>query len=142
MRGAARKSGPYRDRFIGATPFDWVAFFWRASNVGPAVWPACIVRFVRIEIGIEFVYRGGVYGALRRWSLQHFRARRQGSFLVASLGGLIGYAAAGLYGSDVRRYYLLSLPGALVAITIGRPINSWLWPSFPPPSPAFWARSP
>jgi uncharacterized protein len=64
-----------------------------------------------------------VYGSLRRWSPQHFRATLQGYFLPVSLIGLIGYAAVGLWVPAVTHYFLLSLPGALVAILIGRAIN-------------------
>jgi len=64
-----------------------------------------------------------VYGALRRWSPQHFRATLQGYFLPASLVGLIGYAAVGLWVPAVTRYFLISLPGTLTAILIGRAIN-------------------
>jgi uncharacterized membrane protein YfcA len=64
-----------------------------------------------------------VYGALRRWSPQHFRATLQGYFLPASMIGLIGYAAMGLWGSAVTRYFLLSLPGAAGAMIIGRWLN-------------------
>jgi hypothetical protein len=64
-----------------------------------------------------------IYGSLRGWSPQHFRATLQGYFLPASLVGLIGYAAIGLWVPAVTRYFLLSLPGALVAILIGRAIN-------------------
>ena len=64
-----------------------------------------------------------VYGALRRWSPEHFRATLQGYFLPASLIGMIGYWAAGLWTPSVSRYYLLSLPGVLVAIALGRVVN-------------------
>ena len=64
-----------------------------------------------------------VYGALRRWSPQHFRATLQGYFLPASLLGLIGYAVTGLWVPAVTHYFLLSLPGALAAIIIGRILN-------------------
>ena len=64
-----------------------------------------------------------VYGTLRRWSPEHFRATLQGYFLPASLLGMIGYWAAGLWTPDVTRYYLLSLPTSLVAIVLGRVIN-------------------
>ena len=37
-----------------------------------------------------------IYGALRRWSPQHFRATLQGYFLPASLVGLAGYVVLGL----------------------------------------------
>ncbi len=64
-----------------------------------------------------------VYGALRRWSPEHFRATLQGYFLPASVIGMIGYWAAGLWTPSVSRYYLLSLPTALLAIVLGRMIN-------------------
>ncbi len=59
----------------------------------------------------------------RRWSPQHFRATLQGYFLPASLVGLVGYAAIGLWVPAVTRYFLLALPGTLVAIVIGRALN-------------------
>jgi uncharacterized membrane protein YfcA len=64
-----------------------------------------------------------MYGALRRWSPEHFRATLQGYFLPASVLGMIGYWAAGLWTRSVSRYYLLSLPMALLAIVLGRVIN-------------------
>jgi hypothetical protein len=64
-----------------------------------------------------------IYGSLRRWSPQHFRATLQGYFLPASLLGLIGYAAIGLWSHAITRYFLLSLPATLLAIVLGRVIN-------------------
>jgi hypothetical protein len=64
-----------------------------------------------------------IYGALRRWSPQHFRATLQGYFLPASLLSLIGYAAIGLWGGELTRYFLLSLPVVAVAILLGRTLN-------------------
>lgn len=64
-----------------------------------------------------------VYGSLRRWSPQHFRATLQGYFLPASLAGVIGYLAIGLWSAAVTRYFLLSLPSMAVAIPIGRALN-------------------
>jgi uncharacterized protein len=64
-----------------------------------------------------------VYGMLRRWSPERFRATLQGYFLPASVVGMIGYWAAGLWTPIVSRYYLLSLPTALLAIFFGRAIN-------------------
>jgi uncharacterized membrane protein YfcA len=64
-----------------------------------------------------------VYGSLRRWSPQHFRATLQGYFLPASLMGLIGYCVAGLWSVLLVRYFVLSLPGMLLAIAVGRWIN-------------------
>ena len=64
-----------------------------------------------------------VYGTLRRWSPEHFRATLQGYFLPASLIGMIGYWTAGLWTPAVSRYYLLSLPAVLLAIPLGRALN-------------------
>jgi uncharacterized membrane protein YfcA len=64
-----------------------------------------------------------VYGALRRWSPEHFRATLQGYFLPASAFGMIGYWSAGLWTPSVSRYYLLSLPLVIVAIPLGRALN-------------------
>jgi len=64
-----------------------------------------------------------VYGAMRRWSAQHFRATLQGYFLPASIIGMVGYWLAGLWTPAVTRYYLLSLPFTLLAVFLGRVIN-------------------
>ncbi len=61
-----------------------------------------------------------VYGALRRWPPAHFRATLQGYFLPASVMGMIGYWIAGLWTAGVTRYYVVSLPGVLLAIAVGR----------------------
>jgi uncharacterized protein len=64
-----------------------------------------------------------VYGAMRRWSAQHFRATLQGYFLPASIIGMSGYGLAGLWTSTVTHYYLLSLPVTLLGVFLGRVIN-------------------
>ena len=65
-----------------------------------------------------------LYGSLRGWSPQHFRATLQGYFLPASLAGLAGYWLAGLWTPAVSRFYLLSLPLILIATFLGRLINA------------------
>jgi uncharacterized membrane protein YfcA len=64
-----------------------------------------------------------IYGAMRRWSAQHFRATLQGYFLPASIIGMSGYFLAGLWTRTVTRYYLLSLPLTLLGVFLGRAIN-------------------
>jgi uncharacterized protein len=64
-----------------------------------------------------------IYGGLRRWTAQHFRATLQAYFLPASLIGLAGYWLTGLWVPTVTRYYLLSLPVAVPAIFLGRFLN-------------------
>ena len=64
-----------------------------------------------------------IYGVMRRWSAQHFRATLQGYFLPASVIGMSGYWLAGLWVPAVTHYYLLSLPIALPAVFLGRIVN-------------------
>lgn len=67
-----------------------------------------------------------VYGALRGWSPQQFRATLQGYFLPVSLVGLIGYVYIGLWDAAITHYFLWSLPGVAVATLLGRSINQRL----------------
>ena len=64
-----------------------------------------------------------IYGSLRGWSAQHFRATLQAYFLPASILGMIGYLSAGMWTSLVTRDYLLCLPVMLPAVFLGRAIN-------------------
>jgi uncharacterized membrane protein YfcA len=64
-----------------------------------------------------------IYGAMRRWSPQHFRATLQGYFLPASVIAMAGYWFAGLWTPGVTHFYLVSLPAALPAIFLGRMAN-------------------
>ena len=64
-----------------------------------------------------------VYGTLRRWPPAQFRATLQSYFLPASMLGLVGYWAAGLWTPSVTRYYGLSLPAVALAIVLSRWIN-------------------
>ena len=64
-----------------------------------------------------------IYGALRGWSPQHFRATLQGYFLPASLVVLCGYWLTGLWTPAVTHHYLTALPAVVVAIVLGRAAN-------------------
>jgi hypothetical protein len=64
-----------------------------------------------------------IYGAMRRWSAQHFRATLQAYFLPASVVGMFGYWLAGLWVPAVTHYYLLCLPLLLPAVWLGRVVN-------------------
>src|SRR3954452_8216234 len=61
-----------------------------------------------------------MYGGLRGWSRQHFRATLQGYFLPASIASLLGYWFSGLWTSVVTHDYLLSVPVLIIAIFLGR----------------------
>jgi uncharacterized membrane protein YfcA len=64
-----------------------------------------------------------IYGVLRRWSPEYFRATLQAYFLPASMARMIGYALAGLWTPAVNHLYLFSLPGVLLASFLGRGLN-------------------
>ena len=64
-----------------------------------------------------------LYGTMRRWSAQQFRATLQGYFLPASILGIISFWFAGLLTPAVTRDYLWSLPVVLPAIWLGRISN-------------------
>lgn len=64
-----------------------------------------------------------LYGSLRRWPPQRFRATLQAYFLPASLLSMMGFWRAGLWGHAVSHDYLLSLPAMAPAVLLGRWIN-------------------
>jgi uncharacterized membrane protein YfcA len=64
-----------------------------------------------------------IYGALRRWPPEYFRATLQAYFLPASVAGMAGYYVAGLWTPAVNRHYFVSLPGVVIAIILGRSLN-------------------
>jgi uncharacterized membrane protein YfcA len=69
-----------------------------------------------------------IYGSLRRWSPEDFRATLQAYFLPASLAGMGGYWLAGLWTPAVNHFYLGSLPAVIVATVCGRIIGNRLKP--------------
>jgi uncharacterized protein len=82
--------------------------------------------FVAGVVGGAFGMNGPplvIYGAMRRWSAQHFRATLQAYFLPASIVGMAGYWLAGLWVPAVTHYYLLCLPVLLPAVWLGRVVN-------------------
>ena len=64
-----------------------------------------------------------IYGSMRQWSAQHFRATLQGYFLPASAITMAAYLVAGLWNWPVTLYFFWSLPPAIIAIFIGRALN-------------------
>ncbi len=67
-----------------------------------------------------------VYGTMRGWSPQHFRATLQGYFLPASIMGMVGYWLAGLWTPILVWYFLFALPVALLGVFLGRVLNHQL----------------
>ncbi len=64
-----------------------------------------------------------VFGTLRRWDAQQFRATLQAYFLPASLMVAVGYRAVGLWTPAVTHDYWLSLPVLIPALMLGRRFN-------------------
>jgi uncharacterized membrane protein YfcA len=64
-----------------------------------------------------------IYGALRHWPPQRFRATMQGYFLPTGLAVLIGQGAAGLWTPDVLRLFAYSMPVLLLTTYLGGKVN-------------------
>ena len=107
---------------IGRTSFGRVPLELRRDDMGWLL--AC--GFCAGVLGGAYGMNGpplAIYGAMRRWSAQHFRATLQGYFLPASVLGMAGYWWAGLWTPTVTHYYLLALPVTLLGVFLGRVIN-------------------
>jgi uncharacterized membrane protein YfcA len=61
-----------------------------------------------------------IYGTLRGWTPDQFRATLQGYFLPASVAVMAGYWYIGLWTPAVTSYYLIALPWIAFAIVAGR----------------------
>jgi hypothetical protein len=64
-----------------------------------------------------------IYGSLRRWQAQNFRATMHAYFLPASALGMCGYVSAGLWTPTLFHDFLICLPAILPAVFLGRIIN-------------------
>lgn len=64
-----------------------------------------------------------IYGILRRWDPEKFRATLQGYFLPAGLGILISHGIAGKWTSEVVTLYGYSLPIIIGAVLLGEKAN-------------------
>jgi uncharacterized membrane protein YfcA len=64
-----------------------------------------------------------IYGTLRHWFADQFRATLQGYFLPASVVGMADYWLAGLWVPRITWYYLLCLPVTITSMVVGRLIN-------------------
>ena len=64
-----------------------------------------------------------IYGTMRGWSPQHFRATLQGYFLPASVLGMFGYLWKGLWSHELACLYLLTVPVTVPAVWLGRIAN-------------------
>ena len=64
-----------------------------------------------------------VYGTMRQWSPESFRATLQGYFFPTGLLILLGHGLSGLWTRPVLQLYALSLPATLAAAWLGGRLN-------------------
>jgi uncharacterized membrane protein YfcA len=64
-----------------------------------------------------------IYGTIRRWPPDHFRANLQGYFFPASFIVIAGHGLGGLWTPAVGWYFLLSLPIMLLSTWVGNRLN-------------------
>lgn len=87
---------------------------------------AWVAGFVAGILGGAYNTNGppiAIYGTMRGWEPERFRATLQGFFWPAGAMVLIGHASAGLWTRDVLRYAGLSLPGLLLTMLACRPLS-------------------
>ncbi|MCD6425983.1 MAG: sulfite exporter TauE/SafE family protein [Anaerolineales bacterium] len=63
-----------------------------------------------------------IYGMIRGWKKEAFRASLQGFFFVSSLMIITGHAIAGLWSGQILKEFLFSLPGVILAVFLGEMI--------------------
>lgn len=64
-----------------------------------------------------------IYGILRRWDPEKFRATLQGYFLPTGGAIVVSHAIAGMWTSQVVHLYGYSLPIIIVAVLVGEKVN-------------------
>jgi len=67
-----------------------------------------------------------VYGMLRQWPAEKFRATLQGFFFPASLFIIASHAVSGLWTREVFRLVLISLPAILPALLLARWLDRFI----------------
>lgn len=64
-----------------------------------------------------------IYGTLKKWPAESFRATLQGYFFPTGLLIVFGHGLAGLWTPSVLRLYVISLPVVFLAILLGSRLN-------------------
>ena len=64
-----------------------------------------------------------IYGNLRKWPPESFRATMQSYFLATGILIVAAHGVAGLINREVLRYFLISLPAAAMAVVGGNRLN-------------------
>ncbi len=88
--------------------------------------PAFVFGFIAGILGGAYNSNGPpvvIYGTLKRWDPETFRATLQGFLFPTSLFILAGHGLAGLWTAPVIRTYLYALPLVFAAVYLGGRIN-------------------
>jgi len=64
-----------------------------------------------------------IYGVLRGWKKEVFRASLQGFFFISGLMIVAGHGLKGLWSRQILNAFLISLPGVILAIFMGERIS-------------------
>lgn len=89
-------------------------------------WAAYPFGFIAGILGSAYNSNGPpivIYGTIRRWSPDRFRANLQGYFFPANIIIIAGHAMGGLWTPTVGWYFLLSLPVILLSILLGNTLS-------------------
>jgi uncharacterized membrane protein YfcA len=91
-------------------------------KISGGIGPAFFFGFIAGILGGAYNTNGPpvvIYGRLRRWAPDRFRATMQSYLLPTGFLILLGHGLSGLWTPQVFRYYILSLPIVFFAIYIG-----------------------
>jgi hypothetical protein len=67
-----------------------------------------------------------IYGTLRRWRPDYFRATMQCYFLFSGVATIAGHGIVGLWTPTVWNLFLWSLPSIFLGVYIGGKVNQWI----------------
>jgi len=88
---------------------------------------ACVFGFLAGILGGAYNTNGPpvvIYGSLRKWDPEKFRATLQGYFLPTGAMIALGHGIGGLWTPRVFANYLVCLPVVLIAIILGGMVNA------------------
>lgn len=94
-------------------------------------WTAYVFGFIAGILGGAYNSNGPpivIYGTLRKWPPDLFRATLQGFFFPSGLIIIAGHGLGGLWTPAVGWYFLLSLPAVILSMLIGNRLNRMIPP--------------
>lgn len=97
----------------------------RIQKLGARVWPSPF-GFVAGAFTAAYAIGGPpifLYGALKGWDSRQFRVSAQSFFLPLSLTVVSGHGVSGLWNHEVFGFYLMGIPGMILAFLLGNRIG-------------------